>query len=120
MLWLYALLTVAFTALWVYAFCDALTSPGSEVRNLPKLLWLILIAVFMHVGALLWLFFGRPRETAAVAAEEPSGPTPRQQPPTQNLSPEDFSRPRGAQNPVGPDDDPEFLRKLNKRINPDE
>lgn len=116
MLWLYALLTIAFTALLVYAFCDALTSPRSDVRTLPKFLWLILIVVFLHVGALLWLFFGRPRETATTDKPEP----PRQQPSTEHLNPVDFSQPSGNQGPVGPDDDPEFLRKLNKRINPDE
>lgn len=115
MVWLTALLMLIITVLWVYAFFDALTSPGDEVRNLPKLLWLVVIVVLLHVGALLWFFFGRPRGEAVAAS-----PTSVQAGSADDLDPSDFSRPSRHSGPVGPDDDPEFLRKLNRRINPDD
>lgn len=114
MVWLGVLLTLASLVLWVYAFFDALTSPAQEVRNLPKFVWVVAILLLMHVGALLWLFFGRPRALAA------TGPAPGSAPSAEDLNPEDFAGPASRGGPVGPEDDPEFLRKLNKRINPDD
>ncbi|WP_184573647.1 PLD nuclease N-terminal domain-containing protein [Lipingzhangella halophila] len=116
MVWLASLITLVTIVLWVYAFFDALTSPRSEVRNLPKVLWLIVIVLFTPVGPLLWLFLGRPRapattDQAAAAAQGAS---------TDDLDPSDFNKPSGRSTPLGPDDDPEFLRKLNRRINPEE
>lgn len=114
MVWLAALLMLFLTVLWVYAFFDTLTSPGDEVRNLPKALWLVVIVILPPVGALLWFLFGRPRvEAVANTASVQTGSV-------DELDPSDFSRPTSHNGPVGPDDDPEFLRKLNRRINPDD
>lgn len=117
MVWLGGLITLVSIVLWVYAFFDALTTPAQEARNLPKILWLVVIALFVPVGWILWFFLGRPRKTASVPGEAP--------PPTQSVSaddldPSDFSKPSGSTHPLGPDDDPEFLRRLNRRIDPEE
>ncbi|WP_116245556.1 PLD nuclease N-terminal domain-containing protein [Nocardiopsis sp. FIRDI 009] len=118
MVWLGGLITLATIVLWVYAFCDALTTSAQDVRSLPKFLWLVVIAVFMPVGAILWLFLGRPRQSAPAHGGAPS--------PAQagsaadDLDPSDFAKPSDSPHPLGPDDDPEFLRRLNRRIDPDE
>ena len=59
-------------------------------------------SVFYLIGAVFWLFLGRPsmQLRPGSPARRPVGGTPAR-PPT--------SVPRG---PVGPDDDPDFLRKL--------
>ncbi|WP_017569280.1 PLD nuclease N-terminal domain-containing protein [Nocardiopsis halotolerans] len=118
MVWLTSLFGVASLVLWVYAFFDALTSPAQEVRNLPKILWVVVIALFMPVGAILWMFLGRPRQAAVLGGDAPS--------PSQtstsadDLDPSDFARPSDSPHPLGPDDDPEFLRRLDRRIDPDD
>ncbi|MDT0300540.1 PLD nuclease N-terminal domain-containing protein [Streptomonospora wellingtoniae] len=116
MVWLAGLITLLTIVVWVYAFFDALTSPAAGVRNLPKILWLIIIALFTPVGPLLWLFLGRPREPDA---PEPAAPTA-QTASLDHLDPSDFNQASDRDRPLGPDDDPEFLRKLNRRIDPEE
>ncbi len=78
---------VAFT---VYCLVDALRSRSDEVRGLPRLAWLPVIVLFPLFGGLAWLIAGRPRSPG----EEGPSATPR--PPRV----------------VGPDDDPDFLRRL--------
>ncbi|NYH53281.1 MULTISPECIES: PLD nuclease N-terminal domain-containing protein [Nocardiopsis] len=118
MVWLGGLITLVSIVLWVYAFFDALTTPSHEVRNLPKILWVVVIVLFMPVGSILWLFLGRPRETAAVEGFA-SAPA-RDASSVDDLDPSDFAEPSGSPHPLGPDDDPEFLRRLDRRIDPDE
>ncbi|MDA0563523.1 PLD nuclease N-terminal domain-containing protein [Streptomonospora sp. S1-112] len=114
MVWLAGLITLLTIVLWVYAFFDALTAPAAEVRNLPKILWLIIIVLFTPVGPLLWIFLGRPRNTP-----EPLDP-PVEDPSLEHLDPADFEDTSPRDIPRGPDDDPEFLRMLNRRINPED
>ncbi|MUL41880.1 PLDc_N domain-containing protein [Streptomonospora sp. PA3] len=116
MVWLAGLITLLTIVLWVYAFFDALTCPAAEVRNLPKILWLAVIVLFTPVGPLLWLFLGRPRETAVPEPEAPTAQTSS----LDRLDPADFQQESDRDTPLGPDDDPEFLRKLNRRINPED
>jgi hypothetical protein len=118
MVWLGGLITLVSIVLWVYAFFDALTTPAQEVRNLPKVLWLVVIALFMPVGSILWLFLGRPRKPASVLGD---APTPAQAAASvDDLDPSDFAKPSDSPHPLGPDDDPDFLRDLNRRIDPEE
>lgn len=83
-------------ALAIYALIDCVQSDESEVRNLPKMVWLIVIIVVAFVGPIAWLIAGRPKRVRAV------GPPP----PGQRATP---PRP-----PLAPDDDPEFLAQLDK------
>ncbi|MFC3994558.1 PLD nuclease N-terminal domain-containing protein [Nocardiopsis sediminis] len=116
MVWLVGLITLLTIVLWVYAFFDALTTPAGEVRTLPKILWLVVVALLTPVGPLLWLFLGRPRASDVTAPPAPSA----QADSIEHLDPSDFNTPSGREHPVGPDDDPEFLRRLNRRINPED
>jgi hypothetical protein len=74
-------------ALWLWAVFDSLTAPAERVRLLPKGLWVIAVLLFSDVGAIAWFLFGRPKAAARVRAG-------------------------GGSSSVGPDDDPEFLRRL--------
>ena len=84
------LLTVAVT---IYAVVDAIQSDDSQVRNLPKLLWILLILLFPLVGSIAWFVAGRPPR--ARPGRGPGRAGPGRRPP-----------------PRGPDDDPDFLRRL--------
>jgi hypothetical protein len=57
--------------LLVYCVLNVITTPESEVRNLPKLLWLLLVVVLPLVGGIAWLIAGRPQGRARPT----SGPT---------------------------------------------
>lgn len=76
-------------ALTVFAVVDCIQTDDTGVRNLPKLLWVFLILLFPLVGAVAWFVAGRPRRP------RPTGGRGHRPPP-----------------PRGPDDDPDFLRRL--------
>lgn len=77
-------------ALWIYAFVDCLNTPENEVRGLPKIAWVFVILLFgeVLVGPVAWLVAGRPKRQAPARAAERRW--------------------------VAPDDNPDFLRSLNK------
>ncbi|SDP71583.1 Phospholipase_D-nuclease N-terminal [Pedococcus dokdonensis] len=82
-------------AVTVYAVIDCIQTDDAQVRGLPKLLWLLLILLFPIVGTIAWFIAGRPqRGNAGGQGRGPGGPSHR--PPA----------------PRGPDDDPDFLRRL--------
>ena len=86
---LFFLVSVVF---WLWAIFDSLTCDDKRVRNLPRWAWVVIILVFLEFGALAWVIFGRPRSGQLVA---------------------DGSRPQAPRGgPVGPDDDPDFLRNI--------
>jgi hypothetical protein len=77
-------------AISIYALIDAITTPKTEVRSLPKIVWIIAILMLWIGGAVLWFFLGRPKRGESSYAD-------------QKLK---------TYRPQGPDDDPEFLNKL--------
>ena len=72
----------------IYSLIECAQSDKYNVRALPKGAWLLIILLLPVIGAVLWLFFGRPR------------------------SPEPGAEPQRGR---GPDDDPQFLRNLEER-----
>ncbi|HJQ02829.1 MAG TPA: PLDc N-terminal domain-containing protein [Jatrophihabitans sp.] len=109
---------------WLWALFDSLTSDASRVRNLPKLLWVAVVLLLFEVGGLAWVIFGRPRagqpdRNAAGGRSNPFGGRGefgnlgRRGPGTIGSGWPVPPR-KGGQNrpPVGPDDDPDFLRGL--------
>jgi|SRR2546425_7015209 len=83
---------------WLWAIFDAITTENDKVRNLPKVAWVVILLVFFEIGpivALAWLLLGRPHNQPF------AGPRGALRP-----------RPNGPHGPVGPDDDPDFLRKI--------
>ena len=85
---------VAF-AVWVFCVIDVITTPRDQVRTLPKMVWLLVVVLFAAIGAVVWLFLGRPwgRQGVLVGA----------------------GRPRAAR-ATSPDDDEDFLASLDARV----
>ncbi|MEU9484249.1 PLD nuclease N-terminal domain-containing protein [Streptomyces decoyicus] len=92
-------------ALWIYAFIDCLNTPESQVRGLPKVIWVIIILLFgeVLVGPVAWLVAGKQRRPVTG-----DGSTPSQ-----------WHRNRRTKF-VAPDDNPEFLESLKSTKNKDE
>jgi hypothetical protein len=86
-------------AMLVYCLIDCIQSPSTQVRNLPKVVWVLLIVVLPLVGGIAWLVAGRPLASATRQVPWPSTRTAG--------FPED-ERPRG------PDDDPAFLSRIDR------
>jgi len=87
-------------ALLVFCLIDAVQTPESSMRNLPKWAWVVLIIILPVVGPVAWLLAGRPRRNQTTA----SGPS------TRTAGYPEYERPRRG--PRAPDDDPEFLATL--------
>ena len=83
-----AFLVLAAVVLAVYSLYDLVATPRDRVQHLPKWGWALLIVLAPYAGALLWIVFGvtKGRSTGG-------------------------NRPRPPR-PLGPDDDPDFLRGL--------
>lgn len=88
-----ALLTIASIALTVFALADCIQTDNDQVKGVPKWAWIVLIVLVPWVGPLTWLFAGKDR----------SGSDPERKP-----------GPRSG--PLAPDDDPDFLRRLDEDI----
>lgn len=87
----------------VYCAINVITTPEDQVRNLPKLLWLLLVLLFPVVGGVAWLVAGRPQAP------------PRALPYKGNTGiPPEYDRP-GRATAHSPDDDEAFLRRLRER-----
>jgi len=82
------LLAVAGLAFTVYCVVDAVKTDDDQVRHLPKVLWVFITLLFPVAGGVSWLIAGRPRGMPRRGSRAP--------------------RP----GPLGPDDDPDFLRGL--------
>lgn len=87
-----AVATIAFLIIWgVFTAVFAASANKSEIRLLPKWLWVVLCALLPFFGGLLYLMVGRPlkREPGAFG---------------------------GKGKVIAPDDDPNFLRDLEKKL----
>jgi hypothetical protein len=87
----------------VYCLVECLQSPGREVRGLRKGVWITVILLLPVVGALAWLFAGRPHR--ARHSRPPRGARPVY---------DDPPPPPPPAFPLGPDDDDEFLEQLRR------
>jgi hypothetical protein len=98
------LATVVTFALWAYCLVGVISCPPNRVRNLPKLVWVLLVVLFPFVGSIAWLVAGRPTgERANRSAHERAQPT----------FPE-YDRP-GRAAAQDPQRDEEFLRRVRER-----
>ncbi len=103
MLYGYGLLSLATLCLLVYCVLNVVTTPESDVRNLPKMVWLLLVLFFPLVGGVAWLVAGRPQ-------------TPTRSLPYKGNTgvPAEYDRP-GRAVPQSADDDEAFLRQVRER-----
>jgi hypothetical protein len=89
-------------ALVVYCVVDIAGSTQDERLGLPRGIWVLLVLV-PFVGALAWLVVSRSRRAAVAQAGTGVARGGR-----------DAAPRRRHQGPVAPDDDPEFLRRLDQ------
>lgn len=82
----------------VYALVDLASSDEEQRGGLPRGLWVVLIVLLPFLGPIAWVLV---RRSAGSGRARPSG--------APGGSPGPGRRPRG---PVAPDDDPEFLWRL--------
>jgi hypothetical protein len=87
------LLVLAVLAATIFCIIDCIQSEDREIRNLPKIVWLLLILVAPIVGPIAWFVAGRPQPDRPVLG------TP---------------RPAVPRRPSAPDDDPTFLAGLDR------
>jgi hypothetical protein len=97
---LYGLLLLVDLALLVVALIDCLSTDEYAVRNLPKVVWVLLILLFSPIGAIVWFVAGRPQNHDVGRAGDwrPGSGFP------------EYERGR----PLAPDDDPEFTRHVSR------
>jgi hypothetical protein len=86
-------------ALMVYALIDCAQDDDVERTSVPKALWILLIILLVWVGPIAWLVVSKIARPA-----NPGNSRPARRPPG-------GPRRRG---PVAPDDDPDFLRRLDE------
>ncbi|MEV8637676.1 PLDc N-terminal domain-containing protein [Streptosporangium sp. NPDC051023] len=96
------LVGLAILAFWLYCLFDAITTPDEETRNLPKLLWVIIVLLLPIAGGVFWLLLGRPSASG----------TPGTLPPGERRA--------RREAPKGPEDDPDFLKDLERRLRDEE
>ncbi|MFD4117884.1 PLD nuclease N-terminal domain-containing protein [Streptomyces niveus] len=77
-------------ALSIYAFIDCITTDEKDVRHIPKPVWAILVLLFPLVGSIAWLMVGRKPAAGTGSAGGRRGGW------------------------VAPDDNPDFLKSLEK------
>jgi hypothetical protein len=102
------LLGLVLVGLWIFCIIDVITSDESQVRNLPKLLWLIIVLLIPDIGSIAWLIAGRNWNGA------PAGASARSRGGRAGGAYPEYDRP-GRYVPTNPDDDEEFLRGLRAR-----
>lgn len=83
-------LILAFT---IYCLIDVIRSEDSEIRGLPKIVWVMLVLLFPVAGGAAWFLAGRPRGSRPPGTDRITRPKPRV---------------------TGPDDDPDFLRTIDR------
>ncbi len=99
---LIALLILGF---WIFCIVDVITTDEGSVRNLPKLVWLLIVIFLAEIGSIAWLIAGRPRGAAAnTPYKGNAGRAYRRGP---NIV--------GPPTATNPDDDEEFLRLVRQR-----
>ena len=92
-----ALLAVVSIGLTIFALADCIQTEEKSVRGIPKWGWIVLIVLIPWAGPLTWLFVGKERNgEAGTGLGRATGPR--------------------RQGPTAPDEDPEFLRKLDEDI----
>jgi hypothetical protein len=90
--------------LWIFCIIDVITTDQSEMRNLPKMVWLLLVIILVDLGSILWLVAGRNWQTSGQARANSRS----------RAGLPEYDRP-GRRVPANPDDDEEFLRSVRSR-----
>ena len=126
-MWLVCALIILLTVGFVLpCMLDVTITPDTEFMTFGKGTWLVIIGAFWVFGAVAWLVVGRPRRLGFMRTSSPypaGGYSPAESllrhPAAQAAS--GYVDPAGglfvaAPKPLGPDDDPDFLLELDRRI----
>ena len=108
-------------AVWLYCVLDAITADRERVRGLPKGAWIAVVLLTLEIGAIAWLVWGRPRGDES--GQPARGSRPRLGSSGRTAWPSRPTRPPppardggfGRSGPLAPDDDPEFLARLDRQ-----
>jgi hypothetical protein len=90
------LLTLIIIGLAVYALADIAGADRAETGGLPKWVWAVVVVILPVAGPLGWIVFRRASATAPGRPTSGGSTTQRRA-------------------PLAPDDDPEFLRRLDEQ-----
>lgn|GEM_PF-318070 len=82
-------LGLALLGLWLYCIVDVITTDEALMRNLPKMVWLLVVLFLPDIGSLIWLIAGRPPSASFRIGDSGYRPAP-------------------SRRPVGPEDKPNF------------
>jgi hypothetical protein len=126
-MWLACALIILFTVGFVLpCMLDITTTPDSEFTTLSKGTWLMLAGAFWIFGATAWLLVGRPQRPVLMHRTsrygDGFGPAeallrhPATQAAAGYADPGAWLANLEGMRPLGPDDDPEFLEELDRRI----
>ncbi|MDO5661145.1 MAG: PLD nuclease N-terminal domain-containing protein [Brachybacterium sp.] len=104
-------LAVLSIALTIFALADCIQTDRGRVRGIPKWAWIVVILLAPWVGPITWLLIGKEGgllDPEGAERREPRSPGPRGHAP----------RGRGGRRPrpLAPDEDPDFLRRLDEDI----
>ncbi|MDG4808225.1 PLD nuclease N-terminal domain-containing protein [Micromonospora sp. WMMD1120] len=81
----------------VCALISCLSAEEGQIRNLPRIAWVLIILFFPLIGSIAWFVVGRERGAGRREGWPGGGAKPQRR------------------RPVAPDDDPEFLRSVHER-----
>ena len=90
------LIPLVLTGIMVFAIVDIIVIDSSRVRHLPKPFWIVVTIALPLIGPILWFLLGREPSERREHGRMPSAPR------------------QTTRGPVAPDDDPEFLRRLDR------
>ena len=121
---LFALFMMGF---WLYCLTDAILTPAAECRGMPKTAWIVVLTLTFIGGAIAWLIVREPlhsRAPSLAPARQPDDPGDRyfrggrwtDADDAVARHPAGRAKTPGATAPRGPDDDPAFLRALDRAI----
>ena len=122
-----ALLALFMMGFWLYCLTDAILTPPAACRGLSKPAWIVVITLTFIGGAVAWLLVREPPRSPAASlasAPHPDDPDARHFRSERWTDAHDAvarhpagrARASGTAAPRGPDDDPDFLRALDRAI----
>jgi hypothetical protein len=88
------ILGLALFVLWIYCIFDVIATQEALVRNMPKMMWLLVVIILPLVGAVAWLVLGRPQKAGFTPGDT------------------SYRQPRRVR---GPEDSPGFMSGLDGR-----
>jgi hypothetical protein len=114
---LFLLLFIVDFVLTIVALISVLSAEDHQVRTLPRLIWVFVILVFPLVGAILYFRAGRPVAGVGTPFGTVGGGTPGGSEPGSPPSPGARTSGAPTRRVMAPDDDPDFLREIERRTN---